>query len=45
MPLVSVIVPVYNGQKYILHDVIRDRTGNYRNSAIYEIIFNGEEKK
>ena len=30
----------YNGNKIILHDVFKDRNGNYRNSIIYEIIQN-----
>ena len=28
----------YNGTKYIMKDVFRDRDGNYRDSIIYEII-------
>lgn len=28
----------YGGQKYVLHDVFKDRTGKYRDSVIYEII-------
>ena len=30
----------HNGNKYILHDCIKDRQGNYRDSIIYEILFN-----
>ena len=29
----------YNGKKFVLTDVIRDRYGNYHNDVIYEIIF------
>ncbi len=33
----------YNGSKYILHDCIKTADGEYRNKAIYEIIFNNKE--
>ena len=29
----------YGGKKFVLTDAIRDRSGNYHNDVIYEIIF------
>ena len=34
----------YNGRKFVLTDVFKDRYGNYHNDVIYEIIFDGGEK-
>ena len=33
----------YNGKKFVLTDVFKDRYGNYHNDVIYEIIFDGGE--
>ena len=33
----------YNGRKFVLTDVFKDRYGNYHNDVIYEIIFDGGE--
>lgn len=30
----------YNGKKYVLTDVFKDRCGKYHNDVIYEIVFN-----
>jgi hypothetical protein len=32
----------YNGNKYVLHDAIKDKYGKYRDNIIYEIIFKEE---
>ena len=33
----------YNGRKFVLTDVFKDRYGNYHNDVIYEIVFDGGE--
>ena len=33
----------YNGKKFVLTDVFKDRYGKYHNDVIYEIIFDGGE--
>lgn len=32
----------HNGNKYVLHDAIKDRYGKYRDSIIYEIVFDNQ---
>lgn len=34
----------YNGKKFVLTDVLKDRCGKYHNYVIYEIIFKGVNK-
>ena len=35
----------YNGNKHVLKDAIRDRTGNYHDDIIYEIVRGGVDEK
>lgn len=36
---------IYGGTRTILHDTFKDETGNYRDSYIYEIIFNSDKDR
>lgn len=35
---------MYNGNKYVLHDAMKDKSGKYRDRIIYEIIFDKSEE-
>ena len=41
----SNFIEKYNGNKHILRDAIRDKSGNYHDDIIYEIVRGGRDEK